>query len=208
MKQLIFSIFFFGLTSLVASAQVQSHNMRYSNETSYDFASRNRNNPEKVTDLKWNNHNVIIANYKTIGNAYYNEDLHNDDTTVTIDLYVAVSSISCIKVAVPSVTYPYGNASVESVFLANADKDAAEELFIILSWKSASDKMEGTMYQTFVYDDLPTDYLQLPASVKDMEIASQFSGCDCKRSGQPATEAEFKTSADIRANLKKRGFKQ
>lgn len=208
MKHLVFIICFSAFTSLGASAQIQSHNMRYSNESSYDFASRNRNNPEKVTDLKWNNHNVIIANYKTIGSAYYNEEQRNDDTTIIIDLYVAVSPISCIQVTVPSVTYPYGNASVESIFLANADKDAREELFIIISWKNASDKMEGTMYQTFVYDDLPTDYLQLPPSLKDMEIASEFSGCDCKRPGQPNTEAEFKTSADIRAELKKRGFKQ
>jgi len=188
--------------------QVQSHDIRYANETTYDYVFRHRNNPDKVKEIKWNDYNIILAFYESVGTVYDSDNKPEEISKIDIAFYAQVSELSYLEISLPSFGATGGKAEILSIFQANADKDPEKELFILASFKQTDDTMNGTRYYTLVFDNLPKDYRQFPESFIQMDISTTFSGCDCKINGQHPTEAKFTTSAEIREELEKRGFKQ
>ena len=95
---------------------------------------------------------------------------------------------------------------VEAVFLANADKDKAKELIVICSWLQRHYDVNGTLYRTFVFDDLrprnnPTELSFLES------ISERVSGdCDCEWRDGRKKISKYKTAASVKAGLKKLGF--
>lgn len=206
MKKLLKIIVF--VTPLLGFGQIQSHDLRYSNETAYDYVFRHRNNPDKVKEIKWNEYNIILAFYETVGKVYDSENNPEEISKIDIAFYAQVSDFSYLEISLPSFGAAGGKAEIISIFQANADKDPEQELFILASFRQISGTMDGTRYYTLVFDNLPRDYREFTESFTALAISETFSGCDCKINGQPPTEAKFTTSAEIREELEKRGFKQ
>jgi hypothetical protein len=99
-----------------------------------------------------------------------------------------------------------GDPNIEAVFFANADQDKAKELIVICSWPQRHYDFSGTLYGTFIFDDLQTG--TSPTELSFLEsISRRVSGdCECEwRNGKKRT-SRYKTAASVRAGLRKLGF--
>lgn len=99
-----------------------------------------------------------------------------------------------------------GYPKIEAVFFANADKDKAKELIVICSWPQQHYDVSGTLYGTFIFDDLRTG--TSPTELSFLESVSQrVSGdCECEWRNGKKRISRYKTAASVRAGLKKLGF--
>ncbi len=89
----------------------------------------------------------------------------------------------------------------------HADKDINKELIIIASWEQQHRDVNGTLYSTFVYDDLLTDAQMKLAFIKN--ISEKLSGgCECEWSDGTSKRAKFKNASDIKTELKRLGYRQ
>ena len=99
-----------------------------------------------------------------------------------------------------------GDPRIEAVFFANADKDKAKELIVICSWPQRHYDFSGTLYGTFIFDDLRTG--ASPTELSFLEnVSKRVSGdCECDwRNGKKRT-SRYKTAAGVRDGLKQLGF--
>ena len=103
---------------------------------------------------------------------------------------------------------PEGSApEIRAVFFANADKDPARELVVICSWEQVHYDVHGTLYGTFIFDDVlgPTDRTQLRFLEGTSDKVS--GGCDCDyRDGGKGTK-KFRTAAQVKAGLRNLGYR-
>ena len=97
-----------------------------------------------------------------------------------------------------------GDPQIESVFFANADRDKAKELIVICSWPQRHYDFSGTLYGTFVFDDLKSG----SAELKLLEsVSRKVSGdCECEWRNGKKRISRYKTAASVRAGLRKLGF--
>jgi hypothetical protein len=100
-----------------------------------------------------------------------------------------------------------GRPEVRSVFFANADKDPAKELIVIVSWPQKHYDVYGDLYGTLVYDN--PDIGNPPEQLKLLEKVSARldGGCDCRWRDGKVRKAKYKTAGDIRSALRKMGYK-
>lgn len=95
---------------------------------------------------------------------------------------------------------------IESVFFANADKDATEELAILFRRDFGQSEMgDGWHYDTRIYDhpdkNNASDILQKVTGFEEV-----FSGLEGRIDDGPQQKAKFKTAADVKRKLKEMGF--
>ena len=97
-----------------------------------------------------------------------------------------------------------GPPQIEAVFFANADKDKAKELIVICSWLQRHYDFSGTLYGTYVFDDLrasPTELTFLESVSR--RVSGDF---ECEwRNGKKRT-SRYKPAASVRAGLRSLGF--
>jgi hypothetical protein len=99
-----------------------------------------------------------------------------------------------------------GDPEIRSVFFANADKGREKELAVIVAWDQHHYDVDGTLYGTFIYAG-PGD-IDAGSFVYLEEISRKVSGaCECGwRDGRHAI-SKFKTAAEVKARLRKLGYK-
>lgn len=96
-----------------------------------------------------------------------------------------------------------GDPTVAAIGFANADRDPAKELIVILTWRVQHYDVEGEMYEVRIFDDAKEDQVAL----KRLTVSPRFDfGCDCSRRDGPDEQAAFKTIALVKRELTRLGF--
>lgn len=180
---------------------------RLEGETLENFAKRNGPPQSELTHTvieteAWNRQKTIIAFY------IVKVELKDGTSTTQVDgyLFVLRSPDTYEKILIKHFEEEGDTPTIEAVFFANADKDKAQELIVICSWLQRHYDVSGTLYGTFVFDDLrPGAH---PTELSFLEgISERVSGdCECEwRDGKRKT-SKYKTAASVKAGLKKLGF--
>jgi hypothetical protein len=179
---------------------------RLENETIEDFARRNGPPQSELahsvieTDA-WGHKKTVLAFYEV-------ESKTSGQTERKIVGYIFLSQDANTyqKILIGTFEPEGGDPKIEAVFFANADKDKAKELVVICSWPQRHYDFSGTLYGTFIFDDIRTG--ASPTELKFLEnVSERVSGdCECEwRNGKKRT-SRYKTAASVRAGLKKLGF--
>jgi hypothetical protein len=180
---------------------------RLENETLEDFAKRNGPPQAELT------HKVIETEawgkQKTIM-AFYIVEIKLKDgkpaTQVEGYLFMPKSTDTYEKILINNFEEEGDTPKIEAVFFANADNDKAKELIVICSWRQRHYDFSGTLYGTYIFDDLRPG--TNPTKLSFLEgVSERVSGdCDCSwRDGKMKT-SKYKTAASVKAGLKKLGF--
>lgn len=179
---------------------------RLENETLENFARRNGPPQSELAHAvieteAWGHQKTVIAFY-----AIEVKDKYGTHGQVDGHLFVPLSLNTYQKILIENFEPEGGDPKIQAAFFANADKDAAKELIVICSWPQEHYDFSGTLYGTFVFDDLRPG--ANPAKLKFLEGVSQkVSGtCDCRyRNGKRKT-SKYKTAVSVKLGLKKLGF--
>ncbi|UQB70291.1 hypothetical protein [Epilithonimonas zeae] len=202
----LFSIFWAGCWS----AQTFQRNVGESRE---DFVKRikpiqNAQIQGEVLEVKqWNNlANPIFAFYE-----YSEEGIEkgkpNGLNYSYVDGYLLIPSENnrYNKIFIDTYAEEGATAYVESVFFANADRDADKELGVLCSWdQSMHSGISGRIYQVYFYDfPKATDKI---SKLKPIQIKGFDFEFDGTNDAGERSVAKFNTAAKIKAELKRLGF--
>jgi len=180
---------------------------RLEHETLADFAQRNGPPQAKLTHkvietAAWSKQKAIMAFYLV------HIELKDSTPATQVDgyLFIPKSTDTYEKILIRNFEEEGDTPKIEAVFFANADKDKARELIVICSWLQRHYDVNGTLYGTFIFDDLRPG--ANPATLVFLEgVSERVSGdCDCEwRDGRKKT-SNYKTAASVKAGLKRLGF--
>lgn len=193
----------FLLGSLISSAEEVK---RLENETLENFARRNGPSQSELTHSvieteAWGHEKTVIA--------FYDTQFKDSDQTydrIVGYIFLPQDANTYQKILIGTFEPEGGPPQIEAVFFANADKDKAKELIVICSWLQRHYDFSGTLYGTFIFDDLRAG--ARPTELSFLEnVSDRVSGdCECEwRNGKKRT-SRYKTAASVRAGLKKLGF--
>jgi len=205
-----------GLLPALASAQIT----RKPGETAQIFAERALGLPANSGDshadahfleTDWNGKTVVFADYLVVRKGF--DAKSKEPFDITNRVLVALEDTGRGEYRKLDVTVGEedgGIADIAAIGFANADKDPAKELIVILKWvQSLHAFYEGTEYEVRIFDDAKLGQSGL-AYLKP--ISASFGGpvCDCNYSEDNVhvrkTRARFKTIADVKRHLKQLGF--
>lgn len=92
---------------------------------------------------------------------------------------------------------------VKAIGFANADKDPAKELIVILGWDQEHADVSGTLYEVRIFDDAKPGQTALT----QLKISDQFgSECDCDWKDGTHKRFRYKTVAAVKAELERMGY--
>lgn len=208
MKYFVFASILLLITTL-GYGQIATQN---DNETIEQFATRmmpeNSQLTHKTLNVKWNNTSVIMAFYEQSYRLSAEEDpAQEEQFRIIATIFIQTAINQYRKILIDTIDAEGSKPVIESAFFANADKDPAKELILIVSWKQQHRDVSGTLYATYIYDNLlnGTDTRLSPLKKLGEKLSG---GCECEWSDGTHKKARFKTASDIRTELKHLGFKQ
>jgi len=196
------------LFSTFSFAQVVN---RLSDETAEQFVKRftpeNSVLTHKVIKTTWDLKPAVIAFYdQTYKLPIKNDPDQQEFHRIIAAIFIKNNNQQYSKIIVDTIDSEGGDPKIESVFFANADKDLKKELVIISSWKQRHLDVNGTLYGTFIYDNISRNDQTKLSLLKN--LSSRLSGgCECDWSDGTHKTAKFKTAADIKEELKRLGYK-
>lgn len=96
-----------------------------------------------------------------------------------------------------------GVPDIAAIGFANADRDPAKELIVILSWPQQHYDFDGTLYEVRIFDDPKPGQEALSL----LKVSKTFgSECDCNWRDGASKRFRFKTIAAVKAELKRLGY--
>lgn len=98
-----------------------------------------------------------------------------------------------------------GAPRILAIGFANADRDKARELIVLLAWDIRHYDVSGTMYGVRILDDWQPG-LEALVPVKTAEKLFAQYQCDCSRRDEPDSVAKVKTVATVKQALKRAGY--
>jgi hypothetical protein len=98
-----------------------------------------------------------------------------------------------------------GVPDIAAIGFANADRDPAQELIVILAWPQQHAAVSGTLYEVRLFDDPKPGDRTLKA-LKTLESHFTAHACDCTWDDGRTEHFRFKTVAAVKAELKALGF--
>jgi hypothetical protein len=144
--------------------------------------------------------NMIVAFYA------HSEASDKDDIGAIGYAYVEKEKNKYAEILIDSIHKEGGYLDIETVFFANCDKDKKREMFVLCTSKVQHKDVSGTIYQTFIYDNIDTKKPPIRFTFLD-KISKDFDGgFEGINDAGERTLAKYKTVKDIRKELKKRGF--
>lgn len=193
---------------LLASAQTLQ---RLPEETATEFAHRNM--PEgagltgtiKETEEVWNGSPAILAFYDRVYAQTYSDGTREIYHSILPTLYIGEGQNRYTEYQLYDIGPEGGDPVVEDSFFANADDDPETEIVVIISWNQKHYDVNGVLYATYIFDDregVAGSYPYLQA------LSGHFMGCDCAYREGTVKEAEFKTKAQVKAELERLGYQQ
>ena len=115
-------------------------------------------------------------------------------------LFVPAGREGFSRVLIDSIGHEGGMPELESVFLANADRDPAPELVLILSWGQVHYFMMGTFYGVQAYD--APDPRNPPRRLAPVELGDELQfQCECEWRDGRRERARFTTPEAVKAAL-------
>ena len=180
---------------------------RLENETLEDFAKRNGPPQAELTHTvieteAWNTQKTVIAFY------IVKIKLPDGKPATQVDgyLFIPKSTDTYEKILIDNFEEEGATPHIEAVFFANADKDKAKELIVICSYEQRHYDVNGTLYSTFIFDDLRGGANQTRLRFLE-DVSERVSGsCDCEWRDGKKKASKYKTAASVKLGLKKLGF--
>lgn len=153
--------------------------------------------PESIHRLKsdWNGQAVVFVDYPVM--VKYDGD---DKADIHLTAFVpAVKEYRAVNI--DTLEHEGGDAEISAIAFANADKDAAKELIVLVTWPVRHATVSGTLYEVRIFDDLGADARPLIA------LNQHFgSGCDCSGEDADPKRYAFRTITEIRKELTRMGY--
>lgn len=147
-----------------------------------------------ITPATWNGRPLVFADYLT-GKAGEEER----------QIVMMDEPMTGAPVTVTVGEQEGGAPRLLAIGFANADKDAAKELIVILAWAIRHYDVSGTMYDIRLLDDWkPGRNALVPIETADRLF--EHYACDCGRRDGPDSTASVKTIAAVRQVLKRAGY--
>ena len=179
---------------------------RLENETLDNFAKRLGPAQSELAHAvieteAWGHQKTVMAFYTTEVKGKYGTDRQVDGY-----LFLPLSPNTYQRILIGNFEPEGGDPKIEAAFFANADKDAAKELVVICSWPQQHYDFGGTLYGTYIFDDLRPG--ANPTKLTFLEgISNKVSGsCDCTYRNGKRKISKYKTAASVKIGLKKLGF--
>ena len=98
-----------------------------------------------------------------------------------------------------------GEPEVIAIGFANADRDPAAELVVMLRWPVRHADVDGSLYEVRIFDDLKPGQAR-PVYLKQVSERFAAHACDCGWSDGRRETYRFKTMALVRRELKRLGY--
>lgn len=98
-----------------------------------------------------------------------------------------------------------GEPEVIAIGFANADRDSADELAVMLRWPVQHLDVSGSLYEVRIFDDLKPGQAR-PAFLKSVSDRFAAHACDCGWSDGRRETYGFKTMALVKRELKRLGY--
>jgi hypothetical protein len=193
------------LPSVALGAQASTP---YAGESLEKFAARITGADQegiKITKAGWNGRPFVFVEY-TASKPIKGGDSEEDRILVALQ---RISDGSYRKIDVTVGEEEGGTAQVEAIAFANADKDPAKELVVLLSWPVKHYDVQGTYYEVRLFDDLRSNSAEKLIYLKTLSEHFNKTGCECARrdgAGWKMEHYKFKTAAAIKQELKRMGY--
>ena len=197
----------FACAVLLSQASAAAPLPRGPNESAQSFAQRVLKaplEPQDVMETVWNGQPVIFASRVVTQSPPENPALQEEDR-----ILVALRKLpddSYQKLDVTTGEEEGDTAQIRAIGFANADKDPAKELIVLLSWNVQHADVNGTLYEVRIFDDIQSPSQTRLTYLKQVSAHFSADSCDCDRSDGKPGHFRFKTIAAIRAELKKMGY--
>ncbi len=147
-----------------------------------------------VTPATWNGRAMVFADYLT-----------GPQEEKERQLVLLPEQADAAPVAVTTGEQEGGSPYIAAIGFANADKDAAKELIVILAWQIRHYDVSGTLYDIRILDNWKPGQAAL-VPVKATERLFDHCACDCGRRDGPDQFAKVKTIAAVKRVLKRAGY--
>jgi hypothetical protein len=191
---------------LIANTASAEEVKRLENETLENFARRIGPPESELTHSvieteAWGHNKTVLAFYET-------EFKTSGQTESKIVGYIFLpqDANTYQKILIGTFEPEGGPPTIEAVFFANADRDKPKELIVICSWLQRHYDVSGTLYGTFIFDDLRPG--SSPTELRFLEsVSRRVSGdCECEWRNGKKRISRYKTAASVKVGLKKLGF--
>jgi len=197
------------LLSLVIKLSFGQSFQRFDKESPEQFSTRlkpdNSTIAYRIIDTIWNKTPVIIAFYQQ---SFRSGPVNDSQEYQRIISTIFVKRDSLYnKCLIDTIGPEGGDPEIRNVFFANANKDMQKELIILTSWYQHHYDFGGTLYGTFIYNNL-TDSTQKKLVFMKTMSSQLDGGCDCSFRNGREEKAKFKTAGAIVKKLTQLGFKQ
>jgi len=152
----------------------------------------------------WNIKNVIIAFYET---RYVDpEDKYkHENQYVEAYLLIPDANEKYRKVLIDKFQDDNVDTNIESVFFANADKDAEKELIILSTVEHRLQYLyEGIEYSVSIYDNFSERNIPQEMKTLNLPIVGGFDGYT---EADGKSKAKYRNAEDVKKKLKKLGYK-
>jgi hypothetical protein len=207
MRYFLYSVLLLVITNFSFGQHVE----RYYKESAEHFVNRfmpeHSKLSQNVLETKWNAKPVIIAlfnqDYKL--SKEENPDQQNYSRMIG-EIFFKAGKNGYTKMIIDTIESEGGDPTIESVFFANADNDNSKELIVLVSWPQVHADVSGTLYATYISDDL----IKYKAKkLQYLKIISQklSGGCECDYKDDKSTKATFKNEVDIKSKLRSLGYR-
>jgi hypothetical protein len=146
-----------------------------------------------VTAAAWNGVKTIFVDYVTGG----------DDAARLLVALQETPGGGFRKLDVTTGEQEGAIPDVVAIGFANADRDPAKELIVILTWPQRHYDVEGDLYEVRIFDDPKV----AQSSLTLLKISDEFGfGCECASRDGKTTHFHFKTIAAVKAKLSQLGY--
>jgi hypothetical protein len=205
MKHLLFCLLI--LCSLFSSAQTFQ---KAQGESAVDFIKKNV--PHGLTFTSALAGQVIAADWNAVPSIFgfylHTYKLPGDDEEyedVIGYVYRQTGNNTYERILIDTFENEGGTAVITAVFFANADKDTARELVILIRRGAHHHDIDGQLYETRIYDNILPG--QHPAKLSYLKNISQkvSGGFDGYQEGENV-HSKYKTAREVRAGLKLLGY--
>lgn len=147
-----------------------------------------------VTPAAWNGRGRVFADYLT-----------GKEGEEERQLVMLAETMDAPPVRVTIGEQEGGAPRIAAIGFANADRDKAKELIVILAWDIRHYDVSGTMYDVRILDDWKPRQRALKPVVSAERLFKHYE-CDCGRRDGPDTIAKFQTIAAVKQALKRAGY--
>lgn len=193
------------LLVLMLAAASPAAVQRGADETPVHFAARVLDRPEEelqVLDTRWNGRRAIFADFLTTQKLKGRYEVAKRKVVVLLQ----DDGRNWRPVTVADIDEEGGTPEIVAISFANADKDAAQELILLIKWQQVHYDYGGAFYDVQLYDTPKAGQSALPYLAEPSKLFGGIA-CECTyRDGRESTDAPFATIAAIKKKLASGGY--